>query len=139
MAQHGLPTPKNFLIKEPSQVEEAGNHVGFPAVLKPIHGAASLGVIRVENMDQLVKVPHNSKAARRSTFVWLTTHLLLVYQAHARVFKELKSARVVAGAISQACPSCPCKSTSHSMCAFQVVSQTPSYINLGSSPGHLVL
>ena len=56
MERVGLPTPKNFLIKEQSQVEEAGNHVGFPAVIKPIHGAASLGVIRVENFDQLNKV-----------------------------------------------------------------------------------
>ena len=53
MAKEGLPTPKNFLIKEAGQVEEAGNHVGFPAVIKPIHGAASLGVIRVENFEEL--------------------------------------------------------------------------------------
>ena len=56
MAKEGLPTPKNFLIKEQGQVEEAGTHVGFPAVIKPIHGAASLGVIRVENFDELHKV-----------------------------------------------------------------------------------
>jgi len=76
MAKEGLPTPKNFLIKEEGEVEAAGNHVGFPAVIKPIHGAASLGVIRVENFDEL-------------------------HKAYARVMKELKGAKVVAGAIME--------------------------------------
>mmetsp|Transcript_26623 Transcript_26623/g.74731 ORF Transcript_26623/g.74731 Transcript_26623/m.74731 type:complete len:319 (+) Transcript_26623:1189-2145(+) len=75
MEKAGLPTPKNMLIKDASQIEEAANLVGFPSVLKPIHGAASLGVIRVNNKEDLIK-------------------------AHARVTKELKSAKVVAGAIT---------------------------------------
>ena len=32
---------------------QAADHVGFPAVIKPIHGAASLGVLRVETKDSL--------------------------------------------------------------------------------------
>jgi len=76
MSEAGLPTPANFLIKEPSQLEEAAKIVGFPAVLKPIHGAASLGVIRCDNFDALTK-------------------------AYSKVANELKSARVVAGAIMQ--------------------------------------
>lgn len=74
MSEAGLPTPANFLIKEESQLEEAAKVVGFPAVLKPIHGAASLGVIRCDNYDDFIK-------------------------AYAKVANELKSARVVAGAI----------------------------------------
>mmetsp|Transcript_30006 Transcript_30006/g.71495 ORF Transcript_30006/g.71495 Transcript_30006/m.71495 type:complete len:603 (+) Transcript_30006:197-2005(+) len=76
MQKAGLPTPKNFLVKEAAQLEEAASHVGFPAVLKPIHGAASLGVIRCNNFDELAK-------------------------AHTRVAKELRSARIVAGAIEE--------------------------------------
>ena len=31
MQEAGLPTPRNYLIKEPKHVQEAANHVGFPA------------------------------------------------------------------------------------------------------------
>lgn len=41
---HCLPPPG------PSQ---AASHVGFPAVIKPIHGAASLGVLRVDSKESL--------------------------------------------------------------------------------------
>jgi len=49
----GLPTPKNALIQNESELEAAGRHVGFPSVLKPVSGAASLGVKKVESMQQL--------------------------------------------------------------------------------------
>ena len=31
----------------------AAEHVGFPAVIKPVSGAASIGVMRVDNVKQL--------------------------------------------------------------------------------------
>ena len=34
---------------------KAAAHVGFPAVIKPISGAASLGVIRANNEEDLMK------------------------------------------------------------------------------------
>ncbi|CAE8639294.1 unnamed protein product, partial [Polarella glacialis] len=43
----GLPTPKNFLLQSMDQIPEAARQVGFPAVLKPVSGAASLGVKKV--------------------------------------------------------------------------------------------
>jgi carnosine synthase len=43
----GLPTPRNYLIHSEEEVISAGRAVGFPAVLKPISGAASLGVKKV--------------------------------------------------------------------------------------------
>eukprot|EP00932_Pfiesteria_piscicida_P021564 SRR837773.8346.p1 GENE.SRR837773.8346~~SRR837773.8346.p1 ORF type:complete len:631 (-),score=257.27 SRR837773.8346:222-1970(-) len=49
----GLPTPKNCLLKSPADVEQAIQQVGFPAVLKPASGAASLGVKKVENAQQM--------------------------------------------------------------------------------------
>jgi biotin carboxylase len=36
-----------------SDVAKAGAHVGFPAVIKPVSGAASIGVIRVNNQEEL--------------------------------------------------------------------------------------
>lgn len=51
----GLPTPRNSLITHRSEVSAAGNHVGYPAVLKPVSGAASLGVRKVENAEELQK------------------------------------------------------------------------------------
>jgi carnosine synthase len=64
MSKVGLPTPKNFLIHEASEVDAAGKHVGFPAVIKPIHGAASLGVVRVENFDDLHSVRRTTQTGR---------------------------------------------------------------------------
>merc|ERR1719229_1435014 len=47
LRQAGLPTPRNFLIKSEDQILFAALHVGFPAVLKPVSGAASMGVTKV--------------------------------------------------------------------------------------------
>lgn len=44
MEKAGLPTPRNARINAPEDVEPAGNHVGFPAVIKPVSGAARRGV-----------------------------------------------------------------------------------------------
>ena len=72
----GLPSPRHFLISDPSQVGAAGDHVGFPAVIKPIFGAASIGVVRVDSAAELEAT-------------------------YARVQKEMASARIVAGALQQ--------------------------------------
>ena len=53
MEEAGLPTPKHYKISTPEDVRAAGAHVGFPAVIKPISGAASIGVIRVNNDTEL--------------------------------------------------------------------------------------
>lgn len=53
MAKAKLPTPRNLLIRSETELLAAGKFVGFPAVLKPISGAASLGVKKVESMDEL--------------------------------------------------------------------------------------
>jgi carnosine synthase len=53
LAKAGLPTPRNFLIKSQKEIAEAGQKVGFPAVLKPVSGAASLGVKKVEDEASL--------------------------------------------------------------------------------------
>ena len=72
----GLPNPRSFLVEDGAQLAEAGAHVGFPAVIKPIHGAASIGVVRV-----------NDQAALEA--------------AYARVQREMASATIVAGALLQ--------------------------------------
>jgi biotin carboxylase len=41
-----------FLLQS-SDVVKAGVHVGFPAVIKPVSGAASIGVIRVNDQEEL--------------------------------------------------------------------------------------
>lgn len=76
MEEAGLPNPRSFLIESADQLEAAGEHVGFPAVVKPIHGAASIGVVRVDDAAAL-------KAA------------------YGRVQKEMASATIVAGALQQ--------------------------------------
>jgi len=49
----GLPTPRNILITSEADIEMAAATVGFPAVLKPVSGAASLGVMKVLSMEDL--------------------------------------------------------------------------------------
>ena len=53
MKAAGLPTPANAIIRRPSDLAKAARIVGFPAVIKPTSGAASLGVIRVDNEPDL--------------------------------------------------------------------------------------
>lgn len=53
MKQAGLPSPPNYLIESSGDLERAAQEVGFPAVLKPVSGAASLGVKRVDNQQEL--------------------------------------------------------------------------------------
>ena len=76
MEAAGLPNPRSFLIEDAAQIAEAAKHVGFPAVIKPIFGAASIGVVRVNSEEELVA-------------------------AYKRVQKEMSSARIVAGALQQ--------------------------------------
>ena len=53
MEAAGLPNPKHFKISSPEDVAAAAAHVGFPSVIKPISGAASIGVIRVNDEGHL--------------------------------------------------------------------------------------
>jgi len=52
----GLPTPRTHLIKSQTDLATAATTVGFPAVLKPVSGAASLGVKKVESEAELQNV-----------------------------------------------------------------------------------
>ena len=74
MAAAGLPTPRNLLIEKEEDLAAAAKHVGFPAVIKPIYGAASIGVLRVDSEEAL-------------------------RTGYARVRRELASASVVDGAL----------------------------------------
>ncbi|EFJ50268.1 hypothetical protein VOLCADRAFT_89214 [Volvox carteri f. nagariensis] len=68
MARAGLPTPKHYKVVSEADVAKAAAHVGFPAVIKPISGAASIGVIRANNEEDLLKafrkVQHDMSRAR---------------------------------------------------------------------------
>eukprot|EP00201_Polytomella_parva_P001332 CAMPEP_0175085088 /NCGR_PEP_ID=MMETSP0052_2-20121109/28449_1 /TAXON_ID=51329 ORGANISM="Polytomella parva, Strain SAG 63-3" /NCGR_SAMPLE_ID=MMETSP0052_2 /ASSEMBLY_ACC=CAM_ASM_000194 /LENGTH=570 /DNA_ID=CAMNT_0016357021 /DNA_START=235 /DNA_END=1947 /DNA_ORIENTATION=+ len=70
----GLPSPKHFRILSADDLSKAAAHVGFPAVIKPVSGAASIGVIRVDSVADLTK-------------------------SYTRVVSDMKKARVVAGAL----------------------------------------
>lgn len=53
LAAAGLPTPPNYLIEGNADLPVAARKVGFPAVLKPVSGAASLGVKKVNTEAEL--------------------------------------------------------------------------------------
>lgn len=49
MGRAGLPVPRFWRINSPKDVAHACAHVGFPAILKPVFGAASVGVSRIND------------------------------------------------------------------------------------------
>mmetsp|Transcript_73555 Transcript_73555/g.172533 ORF Transcript_73555/g.172533 Transcript_73555/m.172533 type:complete len:644 (+) Transcript_73555:56-1987(+) len=53
LARNGLPTPPVYEILSEQDIDPAICTVGFPAVLKPVSGAASVGVKKVENEAEL--------------------------------------------------------------------------------------
>jgi len=53
LKEANLPTPSNFMIASDEDLPKAEEVVGFPAVLKPVNGAASLGVVRVNTTSEL--------------------------------------------------------------------------------------
>jgi carnosine synthase len=69
MRDAGLATVANALIKSVDDVDESAAVVGFPAVLKPISGAASLGVKKVYNLEELRAAFVEVTAEMRDTVV----------------------------------------------------------------------
>eukprot|EP00972_Heterocapsa_arctica_P019136 2825430-Heterocapsa_arctica.AAC.1 len=69
MKKAGLPTPLNAIIRSEAEVEAAGKEVGFPAVLKPICGAASLGVKKVCHKAELLSTYQEIVAELRTLVV----------------------------------------------------------------------
>ena len=53
MEAAGLPTPPTALIEKEDDLAGAAAKVGFPAVIKPIAGAGSMGVVRVDSEEEL--------------------------------------------------------------------------------------
>jgi D-alanine-D-alanine ligase len=56
LEQTGLPVPTYHLVKTENDLKEAMNEVGFPAVMKPVAGADSEFVVKVDDQDDAEKV-----------------------------------------------------------------------------------
>lgn len=65
----GLATPRNMLVRNEGEVPAAAHYVGFPAVLKPVSGAASLGVKKVESEQDLLESYREVTSELRSLVV----------------------------------------------------------------------
>lgn len=89
MAAAGLPTPPNCAIHGEADLDRAAREVGFPAVLKPVSGAASLGVKKVETESVL-----------RSTYLELQREVSsLIVSSGALVKDDGQSAGVKADSV----------------------------------------
>jgi len=77
LTQANLPSPVSHSIKSAADLPAAAKAVGFPAVIKPVAGAASLGVVRVDSEDMLAK-------------------------AYAQVIREMSSYKISSGALMMA-------------------------------------
>mmetsp|Transcript_27274 Transcript_27274/g.82235 ORF Transcript_27274/g.82235 Transcript_27274/m.82235 type:complete len:541 (-) Transcript_27274:82-1704(-) len=69
MKAAGLPSPACYRISTAADLDAAADVVGFPAVLKPLNGAASLGVKKVETRAHLDQCYADVLAEMRDTVV----------------------------------------------------------------------
>jgi biotin carboxylase len=69
MQKVGLPNVRNTIIKSDNDLSRAADFVGFPAVLKPISGAASLGVKKVNDREEFLRVYSDVKETISSLIV----------------------------------------------------------------------
>lgn len=53
LSEAGLPGPRFALISDPGQAPEVAERVGFPAIVKPVNGAASNLIREVSTVDDL--------------------------------------------------------------------------------------
>lgn len=51
--KNGLPAPKHSLIKSANDIENLSDKLSFPLVIKPVFGASSAYVIKVDNKEEL--------------------------------------------------------------------------------------
>ncbi len=51
----GLPTPDFVMLSSQQSLETAARSLGFPMILKPAHEGSSIGMTRVDEVDQLEK------------------------------------------------------------------------------------
>ena len=65
----GLPKVTHHVLNTRSDLQEAIKGVHFPAVMKPISGVSSLGVLRVEKPEDLERVYDESTAHMKSVVV----------------------------------------------------------------------
>jgi len=75
-AEKGVASPRFAVIGQPEQVAAAVAHVGLPAVFKPSLGAGSVGVHRVDTLEQ-VQASFQAFLAQASTFLQRDPHALL--------------------------------------------------------------
>ncbi|MFF4867224.1 ATP-grasp domain-containing protein [Streptomyces sp. NPDC001231] len=64
-ARHGVPSAASVSVRNRREAQVAAERIGYPVVLKPAAHAASIGVIRADNPDQLTAAyPFAHRAAR---------------------------------------------------------------------------
>ena len=56
LSAKGLPIPKSILAKSPVDTEYIGNQLGYPLIMKTVHGAKGEGVLLFENHTQFKDV-----------------------------------------------------------------------------------
>jgi biotin carboxylase len=72
LARHGIPSLRSQRLSGAGDLRPAGEHVGFPAVLKPVDGTASHFVSRVEDQGGLEAA--YGRACERLTASWPALH-----------------------------------------------------------------
>lgn len=75
-AEKGVASPRFAVISQQEQVAAAVAHVGLPAVFKPSLGAGSVGVHRVDTLEQ-VQASFQTFLTQTSTFLQCDPHVLL--------------------------------------------------------------
>lgn len=83
LKQAGVANVQSYSIRTEADLQAAADHVGMPAVLKPIVGADSLGVKRVDTLEELTNAFADGKRVMNS--VCITSGLLCQTDAASAV------------------------------------------------------
>ncbi|KAI8465404.1 MAG: glutathione synthetase ATP-binding domain-like protein [Monoraphidium minutum] len=67
LAEAGLPTPGHAMVRGPEDLKPAAAAVGFPSVLKPVGGSESIGVVRVDSVEDMMGRYSELQAILRAT------------------------------------------------------------------------
>jgi hypothetical protein len=61
-----IPTPKTKVI---NNISDVGSEINFPALIKETHSSGSLGIIKVDSLEKLIKVVEEKEAKGKNEFL----------------------------------------------------------------------
>lgn len=73
-SNYGLPTPRYAMLASEQDCQQAAKELGFPMIVKPSHEGSSIGMAKVNSLEELVKAWQDALAFDSEVLVeeWIT-------------------------------------------------------------------